>query len=183
MSNWTASRGQIVNAYIKALFSLAQESHQKESILHDFHAIQTRLEKTPLLLNKLSKVGLKGPSQKEALLNLISDLSPLMQNFINILYRNHRLGLLSHMIKEYETCLYDDQGILSASVEVASAFNDTEKDVLRTYLENKTGKEILLFIQENPRLIGGFKVVLSSILIDCSTRARIEMLQNSLRRE
>ncbi len=175
------SNGQIVNTYVKTLFSLAQDENRVEEVDVDFRKLEERLRVNSGMMKHVLYPKSQKKEQKNSLAALTESLSLLTKNFIGILDRYHRLNLLFPIIEGYRRYLESHMGFLPVLVESSIFLTEDEKTFLRTYLKEKTGKDIILSVVENPKLLGGFRMQIYSTLIDCSLKTKISGLEKSLR--
>lgn len=177
----TASKGEIINTYVKALFSLAQEEKILEEIKKGFNTLEEKLRKDLILMNKILYPGFREKEHELSLKRVCQGLPPLLQNFVGILKRYHRLNYLFPIMRAYEKYLEEQLGFLKVQVESAISLREEEKNFLKDYLKAQTGKEIILSLHENPKLLGGFRIQVNSLLIDCSLRMKVNVLEKTLR--
>lgn len=177
MATRMASRGEIVNIYVKALFSLSLNSNQLEATIEDLRKLEKRLREKRGLLNTLKSPAFSKKEQMASLKPLLKDLSSLVQNFVGVLNRNRRLNFLMGIIQRYEQVVQEYFGFLTVEGESSFPLEPSEKHELQKKLKRETGKEILLNFRENPALLGGFWVQIYSNLIDCSLKAKIDFLK------
>lgn len=172
-----ASSGEIVNIYVKALFSLSVERDQIEVTAFDLKKLEGRLREKRNILNRLKSPVFSKKEQMASLSPLIKDLSPLVQNFVGILNKYRRLNFLLPMIWAYGRRVQEHFGFLTVEGESAFPMRVGQKQALLKKLKGQTGKEVILNFKENSNLLGGFWVQIQSTLIDCSLKTKISFLQ------
>ena len=83
------------------------------------------------------------------------------------------LVALRRMVEELE-------GIERVEVVVPMSLPDTQKDLLRTVLERKTGKQVVLEETVDPDVLGGVVVRVGSTVYDGSVRTQIHQIRENL---
>ncbi|MBS0186172.1 MAG: ATP synthase F1 subunit delta [Proteobacteria bacterium] len=175
------NHSQIVNTYVKTLFSLAQEENKVEEVERDLKDLEEHLRMNSGIMKHILYPKSLKKEQKRSLSALTQNLCLLIKNFIGVLDRYHRLNLLFPIIYGYRKCVEVNFGFIPVLVESAVALEENEKIFLKNYLKEKMGKEIILSAKENPKLLGGFQVQINSILIDCSLKTKISNLEKTLK--
>jgi F-type H+-transporting ATPase subunit delta len=79
------------------------------------------------------------------------------------------------MVEEYE-------GVERAVVTVPMALSAPQKDSLRSVLEKRTGKKILLEESVDPAVLGGLVVRVGSTIYDGSVRTQIQQIRQNLQK-
>ncbi len=176
-----AGNGQVVNTYVKTIFSLAQEENKIEEIDLDFKKLEERLRVNSGAMKHILYPGSRKKERKYSLDTLTHNLLPLLKNFIGVLDRYQRLNLLFPIIQGYRESLEEYLGFLPVLVESSIPLEEDEKMFLKNYLKEKTGKEIILSVTEDLKLLGGFRMQVYSTLIDCSLKTKISDLGKKLR--
>lgn len=176
----TVSSGQIVSTYVKTLFSLASEENKLAEINEDFKKLEEKFRVNSDMAKSILYPASRTKEHECALAALTQNLLPLSKNFMGVLDRYKRLNLLFPIIQGYRRYLEEHAGFLSVLVESCVSLKETEKTFLKTYLKEKTGKNVILTLTENPELLGGFRMQIHSILIDCSLKTKINELEKKL---
>ncbi len=174
----------VARRYAKALFELAREEGKVGEIGGEIRLFNEILQNTPAL-----KVLLCGPVydfhvKKEALERVVvtMGLSELTSRFLLLLIKKNRLAILDEILKVYQGLEDQEMGRVRARAYLPDA--DRESPVLdriRSRLEEVTGKEVLLDVEEDKDMIGGVIVKIGDILIDGSVRSRLLSLKKRIR--
>jgi F-type H+-transporting ATPase subunit delta len=72
------------------------------------------------------------------------------------------------------------EGIERVEVTVPMALSGTQKDLLRTVLERRTGKQVVLEETVDPAVLGGMVVRVGSTVYDGSVRTQIRQIRENL---
>lgn len=136
-------------------------------------------KRLPLLLASPSLPG----SRKNALLDSLSDylqLSFLVRNFLHLLQVKDRLDLFASIEQEYRKRSDRLSGVIRARVVSALPLDESQREALQVRLKERTGRRVLLDIDEQIELIGGVRVVIEDQVLDGTIRAQLQRMAGHL---
>ncbi|GAB6092484.1 ATP synthase F1 subunit delta [Furfurilactobacillus curtus] len=177
------AKSQVARRYGRAMFDTANEQHQVESINNELVQIQGVFQAIPNLGTILTGAGLKNP-EKEALLKpLLDGASPLVHNFLQMLFDYGRLNDTVAIIDEFKR-LYDEQNqVVSADVTTAVALDMNQQQRLMASVAKRVGaKTVRLNVVIDPAIIGGVIINTNDTVIDGSIRNQLNRLRQTLTR-
>jgi F-type H+-transporting ATPase subunit delta len=170
--------------YARALFELASENKQHDSIKKDMVTLQSVLTES-IELQKLlvSPVITREQAEKTmaAILTAIK-AGDLTKKFFALLARERRLGLTSIMIQKYLTMLAESVGEITVEVTSATKLDIAELELMKKTLSKTTGKKVELQTKENPALIGGVQIRIGSQMLDNSIAGKLSRLRQALQK-
>ena len=174
----------VAKRYAKALFDLAKIDERVVETGGEIRLFWTLMDTTPEL-----KVLLCGPiydiqAKKEALERVRASLglSDLVFNFLSLLIRKGRIGILDDIVKAYQRLEDMETGRIRAKVYLPDGEVEPPLlDRIRARLEEVTGKEVLLDLREDRDMIGGVTVQIGDILIDGSLRSKLLSVKKRIR--
>lgn len=175
------AKSQVARRYGRAMFDAANEQHQVESINNELIEVQGVFQAVPNLGTILTGVGLKNP-EKEALLKpLLDSASPLVHNFLQMLYDYGRLNDTVAIIDEFKR-LYDEQNqTVTVSATAAVDLDEDRKQRLADSVAKRIGaKTVHLDVVVDPEIIGGVIIHMNDTVIDGSIRTQLDRLRQSL---
>ncbi|SUO96015.1 F0F1 ATP synthase subunit delta [Suttonella ornithocola] len=109
-----------------------------------------------------------------------SKLTKEERNLLHILRENDRLSVLPEIALKYDQLLNESEGMLEATVYSAKSLTSDEEKKISLFLEKKTNKKIVLKVKEQPSLLAGLRIEYDGLVIDQSTRGRIEQFARKL---
>ena len=168
--------------YAKALFQLAKEEHRQGEVRAELESLAALFASTPELRNALL-TPLFPADERKAVLIAIAErggMSPLFRNFLSFLIDQRRLVDFVTICEEFATLADDEAGLLTAKVISASSLDDRRKDRLRRALSERTGREVRLEVEIDPKLIGGAIAKVGDLVIDGSLRTQLSQLRANL---
>lgn len=165
--------------HAQALFKLALERNEIDKWREELRTIADILS-DPQLMAILENPKIHLNEKEQLIEKCLPKLSKLTKNFVYFLIAKQRLGILSQTVAEYEHLADAHQGLAHAKVITAIPLDEEEKKKLSERLAAITGKRIVLTTEVDNSIIGGFVARIGDILIDGSTRAKLEALKRRL---
>ncbi|WP_164511982.1 ATP synthase F1 subunit delta [Lacticaseibacillus daqingensis] len=167
--------------YAKALFEVAQAQNGLDLTQADLTQLNTVIDATPDLLPALAGKDLD-QSAKETLLALLKrDASPLVQQLIDVVFVNGRIGGLVAIIEAFTKRYEETAGIVNATVTTAVPLDDQQAQAMQQAIAQRfDGSAVRLTQVVDPSIIGGVKVVSDDRIIDGTVATRLVKLQKQL---
>jgi F-type H+-transporting ATPase subunit delta len=176
------SANAVARRYVRALYDLAGEKNAWEAIGAQLHEVNDLLQGSRDLETILDNPAIS-PKEKVSLFDAVSDgmdLDTLTANFIRLLIRRDRIGLLGDMCEEFDRLERERTGILEVSVTTARALDDQSKQRFTKTLEESTGKKVEMHTEVDSGLIGGMVARIGSTVYDGSIAHQLARLQQRL---
>jgi len=177
--------GAAAHRYAKALFGLAQEDHRPRDVRDEIERLVGLFSESRELREALL-TPLHPASERRAALREISSrlsISPLVQKFCSFLIDQRRLIDLEGIVLAYGELVDGAEGLVTAEIVAASPLDERRKDRLRRALTQRTGQEVRLEIEVDPKLIGGAIAKVGDLVFDGSLRTQLGQLRATLTRE
>ena len=179
MKNLTVSK-----RYAKALILIGQEDGQAEQYNEELDSLvglfnsQEGFEKT--LINPLFNKN----ARKKVLQAVLAatDLSAIMNSFLLLLFDKGRIGFLRDIASYYKDLADELKGVVKASVTSATKLSSEAVDKIRESLSKKTGKTIVLNVEQDPNLIGGVVTKIGDLVLDGSVRTQLINMRETLKK-
>jgi F-type H+-transporting ATPase subunit delta len=176
-------RASLAGRYASALFDLAREQRQIESVgksldtlgqalldSKDFHELAT----SPL-------VSRKEAGKAFAALAVQLGLDPITTNFLGVLAHNGRKNQLRAVIRAFGRLAAEHRGETTADVITARPLNDDQLAQLKQQLRARAGRDVTIDATVDPSLLGGMIVKLGSQQIDASIRTKLNRLAQAMK--
>ena len=179
MKNLAVSR-----RYAKALILIGQEDGQAEQYRKELDAViglfdtQEGFEAT--LINPLFNKN----DRKKVLTAVLeaTPFSPVMKSFLNLLFDKGRFGFLRDIASYYKEMADELNGVVKASVTSATKLPKKTVDKIKKSLSKKTGKTIVLSVEQDPSLIGGIVTKIGDLVLDGSVRTQLINMRETLKK-
>jgi F-type H+-transporting ATPase subunit delta len=98
------------------------------------------------------------------------------------LFDKGRFGYLSSINDFYQKLADELEGIARASLVSATELSSETVDKIRNTLSDKTGKDIILEVEQDPGLIGGIVTRIGDLVLDGSIKTQLLNMRESLKR-
>ena len=174
----------IARRYAKALLLIGKEDGQAETYKQELDAF-ARLMAEEKDLERAVTNPLYTSSQRKKVLQAVIErlgLSPVMASFINLLFDKRRISFLSVINEFYQKLVDELQGVARASLVSATELSPETIEKIRSTLSKKTGKEVVLEVEQDPILIGGIVTRIGDLVLDGSIRTQLLNMRESLKR-
>ena len=174
----------IARRYAKALLLIGKEDGETETYkteLADFSAlIEAEKELGQTLVNPLFNKA----NRKKVLESIIGklEISTAMRSFLLLLFDKGRFGFLAAINDFYQKLADELKGIARASLVSASELSSETIEKIRVSLSERTGKNIILAVEQDPSLIGGIVTRLGDLVLDGSIRTQLLNMRESLKK-
>ena len=176
-------RASLAGRYASALFELARDQRQIESVGKSLEALSQALldskDFSELVASPL--VSREEAGRAFAALAPQFTLDPITTNFLGVLARNGRKKELLAVIRSFRRLAADHRGETTAQVMSARPLSDDQLASLRQQLRARAGREVNIDALVDPTLLGGIVVKLGSQQIDASIRTKLNRLAQAMK--
>jgi F-type H+-transporting ATPase subunit delta len=171
-------RASLAGRYASALFDLAREQRQIESVGSSLEALSQALVDSKDFAELVSSplVSRDEAGKSFAALAPQLGLDPVTTNFLGVLARNGRKGELRAVIRAYRRLASEHRGETTAEVVTARPLNDDQLSALKAQLRARAGRDVAIDATVDPNILGGMVVKLGSQQIDASIRTKLNRL-------
>ncbi|MBP6218165.1 MAG: ATP synthase F1 subunit delta [Oligoflexales bacterium] len=175
----------VARRYARSLFSVTVNlSGGKAQYLEMAKQCQFLLERSNELFSipeaaRLLKSPVAPAGLKKSLLDYALEgtgCPDFFKGFISVLLGAGRVSLLPAIAEAYEELVYDDRGVLRATVKTATPLSGEQKGLFGSVLEEFFKKKIQPSFDVDPSLLGGFTVRVGHNLFDRSLRAKVSSM-------
>jgi F-type H+-transporting ATPase subunit delta len=176
-------RASLAGRYATALFDIARDQRQIESVAKSLDALgQALLDSKDF--NELVEsplVSREEAGKAFAALAPQLNLDPVTTNFLGVLARNGRKNQLRAVIRAFRRLAAEHRGEATAEVITARPLNDDQLSQLRQQLRTRAGRDVNIDASVDPSLLGGIVVKLGSQQIDASIRTKLNRLAQAMK--
>ena len=178
MENSGGIQASLSGRYALALFELARDSNNLESVAQAMAALKSAITESvefKFLINS-PVIGREEAARAVAAVGSSMGLDPLAGNFLGVLAKARRLSQLPAAIRAFETLLSQHKGEARAEVTAAHPLSDTQLSALQQSLRTRIGRDVAVDMKVDPSILGGLVVKIGSQMIDSSIRTRLNTL-------
>ena len=183
MDNSGGIRASLAGRYASALFDLARDQRQIESVGKSLDALGQALldskDFNELVTSPL--VSREEAGKAFAALAPQLGLDPITTNFVGVLARNGRKSALQSVLRAFRRLAAEHRGEATAEVVTARPLNDDQLAQLRQQLRARAGRDVNIDANVDPSLLGGIVVKLGSQQIDASIRTKLNRLAQAMK--
>jgi F-type H+-transporting ATPase subunit delta len=176
-------RASLAGRYASALFDLARDQRQIESVGKSLEALSQALVDSrdfgELVASPL--VSREEAGKAFAALAPQLDVDPITAKFLGVLARNGRKNELRAVIRAFRRLAAEHRGEATAEVITARPLNDDQLDQLRQQLRARAGRDVNIDATVDTSLLGGIIVKLGSQQIDASIRTKLNRLAQAMK--
>ena len=176
-------RASLAGRYASALFELARDQRQIESVGKSLEALSQALVDSKDF-NELATSPLVSREEAGRAFAALAPqlrLDPITTNFLGVLARNGRKKELLAVIRSFRRLAADHRGETNAQVMSARPLSDEQLASLRQQLRDRAGREVKIEALVDPSLLGGIVVKLGSQQIDASIRTKLNRLAQAMK--
>jgi len=174
----------IARRYAKALLLIGKEDGQTEQYRQELDGIARMMADDKYLANTIANPLYKFGERKQVLSKVIEklDLTRVMSAFLQLLFEKGRIGFIGSINDFYQMLADEVKGVARASLVSASELTADTIEKIRSALSRKTGKEVVLEVEQDPGLIGGIVTRIGDLVLDGSIRTQLLNMRDSLKR-
>jgi len=176
-------RASLAGRYASALFDLARDSKQIESVGNSLDALGQALLDSKEFAELISSPLVSRTEAAKAFAGLAPklNLDPLTANFLGVLARNGRKDQLTAVTRAYRRLASENRGEATAEVVTARPLNDDQVQALKAQLRTRAGRDVTIDATIDPDILGGIVVKLGSQQIDASIRTKLNRLAQAMK--
>jgi F-type H+-transporting ATPase subunit delta len=176
-------RASLAGRYASALFDLARDQRQIESVGNSLDALgQALLDSKDFAELVASPLVSRDDAGKAfAALAPQLNLDPITTNFVGVLARNGRKNALRPVIRAYRRLAAEHRGEATAEVVTSRPLNDDQLMALKAQLRTRVGRDVNIDATVDPTILGGIVVKLGSQQIDASIRTKLNRLASAMK--
>jgi len=171
-------RASLAGRYASALFDLARDERQIETVSASLDTLKAALAESPDLKAVASSPLVKRGEAAKAMAAIAGALrlDPLTTRFLGVLARNGRLTQLGLVIRTFDRLAADHRGETTAEVTSAFPLKDDQLAALKANLKARGGSDVRIDARVDPSILGGIVVRLGSRMIDASIKTKLNTL-------
>ena len=176
-------RASLAGRYASALFDLARNARQIESVGNSLDALGQALLDSKDFNELITSPLVSREAAGKSFAALAPDLGidPITTNFLGVLARNGRKGELRNVIRAFRRLASEHRGEATAEVVTARPLNDDQLSALRQQLRGRAGRDVNIDTSVDPDILGGIVVKLGSQRIDASIRTKLNRLASAMK--
>jgi F-type H+-transporting ATPase subunit delta len=172
----------ISKRYARAFFEIATEEKQLERYYEELNQFALIISQNKALSDFLANPVFEQGSKKGVVESIIGklQLSGMTISFLKLLVDKKRIDILHDIVICYRQLM--DEVLKKVRVNLKTAFPLSGKmqDYINSSLEKLTGRQVELFIENDPNLLGGIIIGVGDTLYDGSIKNQLNNMRNLL---
>src|ERR1700735_4833279 len=174
----------VAGRYASALFSLAQDERQADSVADALTRFDALITESPDLQRVVRSPVFSAADQLKALDAILAQaqISGVAANFVRLVTTKRRLYFIREMIADYRKLYDKSRGVTRAEVTSAAPLTDANVAALKDSLRAASGgREVDLDTKVDPSIIGGLIVKLGSRMVDGSLKTKLNAIRLAMK--
>jgi len=174
----------IARRYARALLLIGKEDGNAETYREELEGVANLISGNDELEQAISNPLYDAAGRKKVLETLIVkiDVSVVMRSFLLLLFDKGRIGFVASISDFYQKLADELKGVARASLVSATELSSEAVEKIRATLSQKTGKDIILDVEQDPGLIGGIVTRMGDLVLDGSIKTQLLNMRESLKR-
>lgn len=167
--------------YGRALFELAEEEQNLDSVFQNVLKLREIYQKTPELESLFSNPKLSGAEKKAVLKTFLYGMEKVLQQTVAVVIENHRFQEFPYILDAFEEEYYEEKRILKATATTVVPLSASQKEQLENKLKlqfDYTSVELHETI--DPSILGGVVLETRNQIMDGSVKKRLESIRRAL---
>jgi F-type H+-transporting ATPase subunit delta len=175
----------IAKKYAKALLEIGLKDGNYETLGLDLNKMADLLKQSKELRVALWSPAFPKPTRKAIgrKIGARLGLATTTIKFIELLIQKKRIDLFFEIAKVYRDRCDEVAGRTRATLVTPLELSSGLVQEIKNHMEFLTGKEVILSLEKDPSLIGGFLTKIGNVVYDGSLKAQIAKLQENLYKE
>ena len=165
--------------YADALVKYVHETGNGTSVCTQAEKLAHILGEVPDLGRMVAARDVVPDEKKRELLHtaLGEPMAPELERFIDLLLRNGRIGSLRLILLDFVDRYRRSIGIRKAHLKMAVPPSEAFLERLSELVKGRTGDEVLIEVEVDPDLIGGFVFDMDDAMVDTSVARKLEEIR------
>ncbi|MEX1000823.1 MAG: ATP synthase F1 subunit delta [Crocinitomicaceae bacterium] len=176
-----AAIGKVAKRYAKSLLDLALEQKLEEKINTDMLMLQSLCDSNRDFTAFLTSPIIQSRKKLKVFDAIFQgNIEKMSLEFMKLLIKNKREGMLEEISLGYIEQLKKQKGILDVFVESVQPLEDNTIKLITEKIKKHFEGTIEIYESTNPELLGGFVVMVEDKQIDASIKTQLANLKNIL---
>jgi F-type H+-transporting ATPase subunit delta len=168
--------------YAKALFDIGVETGSVGQIYDDLHAVHNALNGLDPDLRTFFYLPRLRREDKRRIVSLAFEgkISRTVLGVLHVLVDKRRESLLDNIVAEFDRYKDVNENRVQARVVSAAKLDDDLREALRSALEQRTRKSVVLTETVDPEVLGGLRVNVGDRVLDGTLRRSLQDMRRNL---
>lgn len=169
----------IAKRYAKAIYEVAKENDKIKDTYEVLNSLMELYINDSEFRNFMLHPLIENSEKKDFLGKIFKDTDKTTADIIDYLIDKKRIEIIKYIVSEYLKLYYLENNEIEVTGIFSKELTNEQYELLRSKLEKKVGKKIILKIEVNGDIIGGGIIKMGDQIIDGSIKRQIENIKNS----
>ncbi len=174
------NRSIVITRYATALVKYVRENGQGDLVCTEAETLIKALRNTPDLRRMTAAADdIVSPLEKEKLLQaaLGKPMSAQLSRFLSLLNKNGRMDLVEDILRVFTDQYRSSLGIRKAHLVTVQEPTEHLLERLKALVKQKTGDDVMIEVDVDPSIIGGFVFDIDDYLMDASVKRQLDLIR------
>ncbi|TDL32918.1 F0F1 ATP synthase subunit delta [Jeotgalibacillus sp. S-D1] len=177
------SKSTVANRYAQALYELALQNGQVDTVEEDLRVVRQVFRDNPDLALLLQSPKLTKTQKKQLILQSFSGLSIYVLNTLSMLIDRRRNTEVAALADAYIELALSSRGTAVAHVYSATRLSEADQAALSKAFAARVGKQSLQITNNvDPSLLGGLRIRIGNRIFDGTIKNKLKRLERELKR-
>lgn len=171
----------VANRYAMALFEVASENNNIESVQKDLRFIVDSLDENPKLEELFRSPLIKDKEIKQIMQEcFVSSIESKVLNFLFVLVDKRRQNYIRRIANQFKILVDKANNVAEATAVTAEPMRDEDLVLLKEKLSKATKKNVSLINKVDTEVLGGILIKMGDKEIDGTVKRRLGELKEQL---
>lgn len=174
------NRSIVVSRYATALVKYVREGGQGAVVCSEAETLLKALHDVPDLQRMMEAASdvISAFDKKKLLQSALGNrMSPEMSRFLTLLNRNGRMDLVTDILRAFITQYRRSIGVRKAHLTTAREPSERLLQRLKALVQEKTGDDVVIEVDVDPSIVGGFVFDMDNALLDASVKRQLDLIR------
>jgi len=173
---------EIAQVWARALFEVAKEHDLLDQVRDQLGAFTEALNENRDVMVFFFSPYFSTEEKKDGLKRAVSDVEPVLMNFLEALIERHRMPAIFRIKARYEVLWEDERDLLPVVLTSAVELDKSVVGSIGERIGEQTKRTVELSSIVDPDILGGIVLRVGNVVLDASIRNRLEQLRKQVAR-
>ncbi|MBV9806166.1 MAG: ATP synthase F1 subunit delta [Solirubrobacterales bacterium] len=173
---------EIAQVWARALFEVAKEHDLLDQVRDQLGAFTEALSENRDVMVFFFSPYFSTEEKKDGLKRAVSDVEPVLMNFLEALIERHRMPAIFRIKARYEVLWEDERDLLPVVLTSAVELDKSVVGSIGERIGEQTKRTVELSSIVDPDILGGIVLRVGNVVLDASIRNRLEQLRKQVAR-
>jgi len=171
--------------YARAFLQIGQKEGNFEVLGQELEQMQALIQENKELRSILFSLAFPAPARKKIAAALAQSLgfSKTTRDFVDLLIERDRMDHFFEIIKSYRALGDEAANRIRATLVSPGDLPPERAEEIKNQLATRTGKEVILSLEQDPSLIGGVLTKIGNLIYDGSLKTQLAKVRENLYKE